>query len=281
MKLTSRATVFREPGQGLVPVLAAPLAEHGIRFAQQHELGSVVERLEGLERDGLGAVLDSPGQVRAAGGEPDPPVHGEEPPVSGVEDPAGERLLQLIGQGVLPVQVTADRGGDPAARRGAHVRRDAQFRLGPARGHPECLRQLSVVEQLDGGAVDRGDLHLVPGRADAQVRVAAGGIDLEDPPHHLLAQQHPGLGQRRARRGDRAWFHRQARHRERPGQDQVITLVREQRPDDDGHRGHLRGQRPVQLVPVLCLRYRPGDHPVREQFRDQACPAQLPEQVLP
>jgi hypothetical protein len=40
------------------------------------------------------------------------PLHGEEPPVSGVEDPAGERLLQLIGQGVLPVQVTADRGGD-------------------------------------------------------------------------------------------------------------------------------------------------------------------------
>lgn len=32
---------------------------------------------------------------------------------------------------------------------------------------------------------------------------------------------------------------------------------------------------------VLCLRHRLGDHPVREQFRDQALPAQLPEQVLP
>ena len=34
-------------------------------------------------------------------------------------------------------------------------------------------------------------------------------------------------------------------------------------------------------MPVLCLRHRRGDHPVREQLRDQALPAQLPEQVLP
>jgi hypothetical protein len=129
--------------------------------------------------------------------------------------------------------------------------------------------------------VDRGDLHLVPGRADAQVRVGAGGIDLEDPPHHLLPEQDPGLGQRRAGRGDRARFHRQAGHRERPGQDQVIPLIREQGADDDGHRGHLRSQRPVQLVPMLRLRCRPGDDPVRKQFRDQARPAQFPEQVLP
>ena len=35
------------------------------------------------------------------------------------------------------------------------------------------------------------------------------------------------------------------------------------------------------LWPVLCLRHRRGDHPVREQLCDQACPAQLAEQVLP
>jgi hypothetical protein len=33
---------------------------------------------------------------------------------------------------------------------------------------------------------------------------------------------------------------------------------------DDAHRGHVGGQRPVQLVPVLCLRHRRDDHPVRE-----------------
>src|SRR5208337_2726571 len=36
------------------------------------------------------AVLDAPGQVRAGGGEPDPPFHGEEPAVGEVED-AGPR----------------------------------------------------------------------------------------------------------------------------------------------------------------------------------------------
>jgi hypothetical protein len=161
------------------------------------------------------------------------------------------------------------------------MRGDAQFGLGPVGRHPERLCQLVVAEQFDRGAVDRGGLHLVPGRADAQVRVGAGGIDLEDAAHRLLAQQDPGLGQRGTGRGDRAWFHRQARHRERPGQDQVMPLVREQRSRQDAHHGHLGGQRPVQLVPVLCLRHRLGDHPVREQFRDQALTAQLPEQVLP
>ena len=34
-------------------------------------------------------------------------------------------------------------------------------------------------------------------------------------------------------------------------------------------------------VAVLRLRHRSGDHAVRQQFRDQARPAQLPEQVLP
>ena len=161
------------------------------------------------------------------------------------------------------------------------MRGDAQLRLGPARGHPERLRQLSVAEQLHRGAVDRGDLHPVPGHADAQVRVGAGGIDLEDAPHHLLAQQDPGLGQRRAGRGEGARSDRQARHRERPGQDPVITLIREQCSRQDAHHGHLGGQRPVQLVPVLGLRHRLGDHPVREQSHDQAFPAQFPEQVLP
>ena len=271
----------REPGQGLVPGLAAPLAEHGVRFAQQHQLRPVRQGLDGLERDGLRAVLDPPHEMSAARGEAQPPVHGEEPAVGQVEDPGGERVLQLISQRVLPVVVAADRGGDPAAGRGAHVRRYPQLRLGPPGRHPERPGQLIVAEQLDGGAVDRGGFHPVPGRAGAQVRVAAGGVDLEDAPHRLLPEQDPGLGQRRPGRRDRARFHRQARHRERPGQHQVIALIGEQRADDDAHRGHLGGKRTVQLVPVPCLRHRRRDRPVREQLRDQARPAQLPEQVLP
>jgi len=180
----------REPGQGLVLVLAAPLAEHGVRFAQQHQFRPVGQGPDGLERDGLRAVPGPPGQVGAARGEPDPPIHGEEPAVSQAEDPGGERALQLISQGVLPVVVAADGGGDPAAGPGARVRGDPDLRLGAARGHPERVRELSVIEQLDGGAVHAGGLHAVPGRADARLHVATGRVQLEDLPHDLLTQQH-------------------------------------------------------------------------------------------
>ena len=195
--------------------------------------------------------------------------------------PGGERGFQLIGQGVLPVEVAADRRGDPPAGPGAHMRGDPEHRLGPPGRHPERVRELVVIEQLDRGAVHAGDLHAVPGRADAQVQVGAGGVELEDAPHNLLAQQGAGPGQRRAGRRDGPRLDRKAGHLERPGQHQVIPLIREQGPHDDAHRGHLGGQYPVQLVAVLCLRHRRGDHPVREQLRDQARPAQLAEQVLP
>jgi site-specific DNA recombinase len=62
----------RQAGQGLVLLLAAPFAEHAVRFAQQDQFRALGERLEGLERDGFRAVLDPPGQVSAARGEPDP-----------------------------------------------------------------------------------------------------------------------------------------------------------------------------------------------------------------
>ena len=214
-------------------------------------------------------------------GEPDPPVHGEEPPVGQVDDPGGERGFQLVGQGVLTVVVAADRGGDPPAGPGAHVRGDPQLRLGAPGRHPERVRELVVTEQLDRGAVQAGGLHAVPGRADAQLQVGAGGVQLEDAAHHLLAQQGAGLGQRRAGRGGSARLDRQAGHRERPGEDQVIALTGEQGAGDDAHRGHLRGQRPVQLVPVVRLCHGPGDHPVRQQLADQARPAQLAQPVLP
>jgi len=203
------------------------------------------------------------------------------PRVGQVDDPGSERGLQVIGQGVLSVKVAADRGVDPAAGPGADVRDDPDLRFGAACGHPERLRQLIVVEYLDGGAVDPGGLHPVPGRADSQLQVGAGGVGLEDLPHDLLAQHCAGLGQRRSGRGHGAGLDRQARHPERPGQDHVIALVREQRAGDDAQRGHLGGQRPVQLVPVVSCGHSGGDHPVGEQFRDKALPAQLAEQVLP
>ena len=229
VKLTSRAIVSGSRA-GSVAGVPPPLAEHAVRFAQQDQFRAVGERLQGLERDGSRAVLDPPGQVRAAGGEPDPPVHGEEPAVGQVEDPGGERGFQLIGQGVLPVQVAADRRGDPPPGPGAHMRGDPDLRLGPPGRHPERVRELVVIEQLDRGAVHPGGLHAVPGRADAQVQVGAGGIELEDAPHHLLAQQGAGPGQRRAGRRDGPRLDRKTGHLERPRQHQVIPLIREQGP---------------------------------------------------
>jgi hypothetical protein len=161
------------------------------------------------------------------------------------------------------------------------VRGDPDLRLGAACRDPERVREPVIGKQLDRGAVHAGGLQAVPGRADAQLQVGAGGVDLEDAPHHLLAQQGAGLGQRRAGRGDGARLDRQPGHLERPGQDQVIALVREHGAGDHAHRGHLRGQRPVQLVPVLCLRRRPGDHPAGQQLPDQALPAQLAQPLLP
>ena len=57
------------------------------------------------------------------------------------------------------------------------MRGDPDLRLGPPGRHPERVRELVVTEQLDRGAVHPGGLHAVPGRADAQVQVGAGGID--------------------------------------------------------------------------------------------------------
>ncbi len=82
-----------EPGRGArqplgvrVARLAAPPGPHAVGFAEHDQLRPVGQGADRLERDGFRAVLDPPGQVRAGGGEPDPPVHGEEPAVGEVED---------------------------------------------------------------------------------------------------------------------------------------------------------------------------------------------------
>ena len=71
VKVTSRATVSgSRPGGDRRRLLPAPGA-HAVRFAQHDQLGAVGQDVQGPERDGLRAVLDPPGQVRAGAGEPD------------------------------------------------------------------------------------------------------------------------------------------------------------------------------------------------------------------
>src|SRR6266567_3381963 len=86
---------------------------------EHDQLRTVGQGLDGLERDGLRAVLYAPGQGRAGAGEPDPAVHGEEAAVGEVEDTGGEASFELVGQGVLALVVAADRGADPAEGRRA------------------------------------------------------------------------------------------------------------------------------------------------------------------
>jgi hypothetical protein len=260
----------REPGSGLVTQGAAPLAEHPVRFAEPDQLGPVGQGFQGLERDGLGAVLDPPAQVRPGAGEPQPPVHGEEPPVCQVQHPRLQRPGELIDKGVLPVGVAAHRSADPAAGPGPHVRDDPQLGLGAALGYPERIGQDLAGEQLRGGAVERGGLHPVPQRPDPQVRVRAGGIKLEQAPHHVLTQERPGFRQRRAGRDRGAGLDGKPGQPERGRQDRIVATPGEQAPHDQADHRHLRVQRPVQLMIMRCGRDRLVDHPVREQLLEQA-----------
>jgi hypothetical protein len=131
VKLTSRARVA---GQGLVAGRAAAPAQHQLRLAEKDQFRAVGQRPEHGDGQAFLAVLDPPGQAGAARGEPQPPVHGEEPPVGQVDDPWRERGFQFVGQGVLGVAEPADRGGDPPAGAGPHVRDQLDKRPGPAAG---------------------------------------------------------------------------------------------------------------------------------------------------
>ncbi len=139
--------------------------------------------------------------------------------------------------------VAADGRPDPAAGPGADVRDDADLGFRAARGHAERIGQLVTVEYLRGRAVKGGGLHAVPRRSDAQVHVAAGGVQLEGPPRHLLAGQRPGLGQRRASGRLRAGLEVQPGHPEGDAQDPVIALAGEQAPGQHAQQGVLRVQR--------------------------------------
>ena len=146
---------------------------------QDDQLRAVGQGLQGLEGDGLRAVLDAPGQVSAGAGEPQEPVHGEEAAVGEVEHAGPEAVLELVCQGVLAVVVAADRGADPAEGRGADVGGDPQQRAGALRGGAEFAVEHVVPGQLHRGAVDRGDLQALPQQADPEVRVRDGGVELE------------------------------------------------------------------------------------------------------
>ena len=107
-------------------------------------------------------------------GEPDPPVHGEEPAVGQVKDPGGERGLQLVGQGVLPVMVAADRGGDPPPGPGARrARRSAAPPLIDDRDHKWVVGRAELADLERHGAtasIDTG------GRHSRSVIIAGSGV---------------------------------------------------------------------------------------------------------
>jgi hypothetical protein len=187
----------------------------------------------------------------------------------------------VVCQGVLAVVVAADRGADPAEGRGPDVGGDPQQRCRAVRGGAELPRQHIIARELHRGAVDGGDLQLLPQQADAQVRVGDGRVQLEQPFHDLLAEQLPGLRERRPGRDARARLEIQPGQAERRREDAVVAGAGEQARDQHAHHGHLRGQRPV--VPVPCGRFgqRAGDHAAGQQFLQQPLPVQLREPVRP
>jgi hypothetical protein len=271
----------REPFGARVRGVAPAPGAHAVRFVQDDQLRAVGQGLEGLEGDGLGAVLDAPGQVGAGAGEPQEPVHGEEAAVGEVQHSGPEAAFELVGQGVLAVVVAADRGADPAEGRGADVGGDPQQRPGAVRGGAELAVEHVVAGQLHRGAVDRGDLQALPPQADPEVRVRDGGVELEQALHDLLAEQLPGLGERAAGRDIRGRPGPQAGQPERRRQHGVVAGAREQARDQDADHGHLRGQHPVVLMARRRLPQRAGDHAAGEQFFQQARPAQLCQPLRP
>ena len=76
---------------------------------------------------------------------------------------------------------------------------------------------------------------------------------LRAPFHDPLAEQAPGLGERRPGRHGRARLEAQARQAERRGQRHVIAGAGEHARDQHADHGHPRRQRPVIGVPVRRL----------------------------
>jgi hypothetical protein len=165
---------------------------HPAALVQQDQLRAVFQHLQGLERDALRAVLHAPQQVGAGAGEPQPAVHGEEAAVGEVQLAGAERVLQLIRQRVLAVEVAADDGGAPPA--GARVQQpdQAQQRPRAGGGDPEFFRERGVAEQFQGGAVDLGDLQAERGAVLACGNVVTGGVGRE----HGSGRGLPGPGPR-------------------------------------------------------------------------------------
>ena len=261
----------RQPDGGLVARVAAAAGPHAVRFAQHDQLRAVGQGLQRPERHGLRAVPDPPAQLRPGRGEPQEPVHGEEPPAGEVQHARCQRGLQLICQGVLPVVIAADRGGDPPVRGGPDQRDQAQHRVLPAGRHPERGGQLVIAVQGGGGPAGRGDLQPVPQLAGAQFRVGAGRVQLERSPRDVLAGPCPGLRQRRPgrHRGSRR-DGIQAGHREHDAQHLAVALPGEQAPGGNGQQGVLRGQHPVQLVAVRRRRRRLAGNPLAQELLQQA-----------
>jgi hypothetical protein len=177
--------------------------------------------------------------------------------------------------------VAAGRRGGPAAGRGADVRGDPQQGPGAVPGRAGRGGERVVAGQLHGGAVRRGDLQALPQGGEAELGVGAGGVELEDLLHGVLAEQLAGLGERRSGRDFRAGPEPQAGQPERGREHAVVALAGERQRDQDADHGHLRGQRAVIGMPGRGFPQRPADHAGGQQFFQESLPVQVREPVGP
>ena len=266
-------------GRAGSPAVLRRRERDAVALAQQDQFRSVFQHVKGLEGDGLRAVLHPPQQVRAGAGEPGEAVHGEEAAVGEVQLSRAERVLQPVGQGILPVQVTADDGGLPPA--GARMQQpyQAQQRFRARRGGAEFLREQRVFEQFQGGAVDLGDLQAERGAVRARGNAAAGRVGLEHGPGRGLPGPCPRFGVGRAGRDRGAWPDGQAGHAEDQGERAVVAQHREQCARDQAQGRGLGVQCPFLLVGMLRGGRR-GDRPACQQRFRQALAAQVSQPVL-
>ena len=215
----------------------------------------------------------------AGGGHGDPPVHGEEPAIGEVQLPGPEMGCQLVGQGVLAVEVAADRGGFPPAGSGVQQAGQPQQRPGAGRGNPERGRERGIGGHFQGGAVDLGDLQAERGPVSSGGNPGPGRVGLEHSPCRVLPVPGPGLGVGRAGRHRDAGPGRHPGQAEDQGEHTVVAQHREQRTRDQAQSGDLRIQRPVQQVTVPCPGRR-SKRPAGQQRFQQALPSQVSQPVL-
>jgi hypothetical protein len=197
-------------GQAVPAGVAAPPGEHGVGLVQAHQLRPVGQGGDHFRGEVLVAVLDPPGQLGAGGGTGQEPGHGEKVAVGQVQGARGQFVDESVGELLLAGVVRADRGGADLAGAAGGQRDRPGLRMTPTGGGGETRRHRLGVGQVEGGAVERGQLEpeLVPAGHRCP---GLGGGGPEQGLEHLLVHPGPGLRQRRG------GGHRAVRDRRRHG----------------------------------------------------------------